>query len=280
MAGWASFVECRSNSALRRFLCASAAVLVWLSLDASLVIADLCGWSPWQGPAMHRARLATTYLLPVFGFVVIWFLVRFVDEAPGPAAITSGWLGVAFIAGGAIFDLSMTLAFSPDLDEEGNLYVRRLLDTGHGIEFVYVHLLLTQALFVSLFCGVWLGFQRHRPILIASIRDAAPRGVVDFLKAATGGGHLTLRQWLLPLTLREAPMLYHSVWATAIAVVFGISVFRWYVGIEWIGLVEISQPLRVAIVLTSVTGALVLYFVHLWERCRSDAGIDSSCHTS
>ena len=88
---------------------------------------------------------------------------------------------------------------------------------------------------------------------------------LDFLKAATGGSHLTMRQWLFPIRPSEAPLLYHYVWLIAIPIVFGISLFRWYAAMEWFGVVEPTDTTRIYVILHGVFSTLVLYLMALWR---------------
>jgi hypothetical protein len=128
-----------------------------------------------------------------------------------------------------------------------------------------MHALFTQSLYITLFCGIWIGFLRHRQIIVDTISVSSPKSWIDFLKAATGGSHLTMRQWLFPLRPSEAPLMYHYVWLIAIPVVFGISLFRWYAAMEWIGLVEPTDYTRPLVIIHGVFSTLVLYFLALWR---------------
>ncbi|MCP4346843.1 MAG: hypothetical protein GY795_15110, partial [Desulfobacterales bacterium] len=49
-------------------------------------------------------------------------------------------IGILFIAGGTVFDLSSAVVGSPDLKREGNYYTRVLLNSGHSPAFAYFYL--------------------------------------------------------------------------------------------------------------------------------------------
>ena len=212
-----------------------------------------------------RLHLYTAYSLPAAGLIVLILLDRLVNQGKTrlPWGITA--CGGLFIVGGAILDMAVTVAHSPNLELEGNPYVRILLDSQHSLTFVYAHALFTQSLYITLFCGVWIGFLRHRQIIIDTITSSSPTSRIDFLKAATGGANLSFRQWLFPIRPSEAPQLYHCIWLVAIPVVFGISLFRWYAAMEWMGLVEPGETTRIFVVLHGVFSALVLYLMFLWR---------------
>lgn len=253
----------QANGALRHFLIGSTAVLAWIAVDLLLPCLPT-EYQPLSLAGLRQWRLATAYLLPASGLAIIGLLWRLLRQVEPAVLGRSGWLGLAFLAGGAIFDVGVTLICSPDLVFEGNPYVRILLDTQHSLPFVYLHLLTTQAGFMTLFCCVWLAFLRHREILQGSIVAAQPHGWAEFLKAATGGAHLNWRQWLLPVRPSEVPFFYHSMWLTAVSVVFGITVFRWYAGLEWLTMPDPSLPLRVVVAASGLTLALVGYLGGLW----------------
>lgn len=288
-----SIVYWRHNATLRRFLIVSSLMLCWIACDLALHTlshADVMGHDGWTslehvtGINWHsllfdtwqidtwRLHLYTAYSLPAIGLLVLVLLDRLVSQGetglPRAVSIT----GAVFIVGGAILDIAVTVAHSPDLSLEGNPYVRVLLDSEHSLPFVYVHALVTQSLYITLFCGLWLGFLKHRQMIAQTIAAGSPRTMIDFVKAATGGAHLTVRQWLLPIRFSEAPLLYHYIWLVAIPVVFGISLFRWYAALEWLGVVEPDMVTRVGIVLHGVFSTLIIYFVVMWRLTRKVKG--------
>lgn len=284
-----SIVNWHQNAPLRRFLFVSGLLLTWIACDLllqALTDVNIVGGGTWI--AIERAigidvrhqlfdvyqidtwrlHLYTAYSLPALGLVVLILLDRLVSQGESGLPRFVSWCGGAFIVGGAILDIAVTVAHSPDLEMEGNPYVRVLLDSEHSLPFVYVHALVTQSLYITLFCGIWLGFLRHRQTLAQTIAAASPRTVLEFFKAATGGAHLSMRGWIFPLHPSEVPMMYHYIWLIAIPVVFGISLFRWYAALEWLGVVEPEPMTRAGIVLHGVCSALIVYFVAMWRMAR------------
>lgn len=280
----------RQNAILRRFLIVSTILLCWIACDLLLqavIQGNVMGHGFWTSLERQtgvdvrqqlfdvwqidtwRLHLYTAYSLPAVGLLALVLLDRLVSQGETGLPRAVSWCGAAFIVGGAILDIAVTVAHSPDLAMEGNPYVRVLLDSEHSLTFVYVHALVTQSLYITLFCGIWLGFLKHRQTIAATIAAASPRTILEFFKAATGGAHLTTRQWLFPVRSSEVAMLYHYIWLVAIPVVFGISLFRWYAALEWLGFVEPNTVTRVAVVLHGVCSTLVVYFVAMWRMSRS-----------
>lgn len=282
-------IHWKENVTLRRFLIITSLMLTWIGCDLAIHLMGQHGvdeiqtWQrlesilgfdisrvvyEWLPTDAWRLHLYTAYSLPALGLVALILLDRLVNQGNTrlPWGITA--FGGIFIVGGAVLDMAVTVAHSPNLELEGNPYVRILLDSRHSMTFVYMHALFTQSLYITLFCGVWIGFLRHRQIIINTISSTSPNSWFDFLKAATGGAHLSFRQWLFPIRPSEAPLLYHYVWLVAIPIVFGISLFRWYAAMEWIGVVEPGDYTRVLIVLHGVFSTLVLYLMFLWRQCR------------
>lgn len=291
-----SVVYWNENVTLRRFMIVSSVVLLWIGCDLGLHLiahhegSDSDAWreieksvglpicqmvTAWLPGDSWRLHLYTAYSLPALGLIALILLDRLVNQGKTrlPWGITV--CGGVFIVGGAILDMAVTVAHSPNLEMEGNPYVRILLDSQHPLPFVYLHALFTQSLYITLFCGIWIGFLRHRGIIVETISAASPNGWVEFLKAATGGSHLSIRQWLFPIRPSETPLLYHYVWLIAIPIVFGISLFRWYAAMEWMGLVEPESKTRFLVVLHGVFSTLVLYLLALWRlyRMAEDAQI-------
>lgn len=260
---------CATSPSLRRVVGVAVAVLAWIAVDEgiSLVRGFGAGFDTPDTPSAFR--VLTTYLLPVFGGVTLAVLIRFARQG-GPLRWTPGVIaGFLFIVGGALLDVTVTLTKSPDLVLEANPYVRALLDSQHPLWFVYLHLGLTQLPFVLVFCMFWAAFLRHRPMLLREIDAVHPRSPLEFLKAATGGGRLSYRQWLMPLHRAEFPLFYCTLWAIVLSVVFGITLFRYYAALEWLDVFAPQFAARVLVLMVGLCGALVIYFVALERHYRA-----------
>lgn len=236
----------KSNRTLRRF--------VWLS-SAGIVVQAVMLTAAAFAPE-SRLTVLSIYLLPLIPFSVAVVGI----EVGRLGGITASKLrlvsGFAVIVGGACFDLFSTLWHSPDLTEEANLPLRILLDSQHSLPFVYGYGLLVNVLFTGLFCILWWTLLRHRSLIVEAVQRQNPRTLQDFLKAATGAGHLTLRQWLWPLKPSELPLLYFWIWPTVMTVIWSATILRWYAGLEWFDVIPPSIAGRAAVM--GGTGLLVL----------------------
>ncbi len=159
-------------------------------------------------------------------------------EAP-PAGVAAG---VAYFVGGALFDIAATLIHSPDLEYEGNPVARALLDSGHSLPFIYAYAAVCQSLTLLTLCLLWVAFLRHRPALVGSVkRRGSP--VRPFLT-------------------------YHLFWLV-VALVLAGAADRWYLGLEWFGLVPHAGWAAVAA--ANVLG-LSVYLAWLWHATRPAPG--------
>ena len=85
-----------------------------------------------------------------------------------------------------------------------------------------------------------------------------------FLKAATGGAHLSWRQWIIPLKMSELPRAYPLLWALVVVLVAGMT-DRWFLGLKWFDLVSSGRWL--CFCAAEVIG-LGTYFSWLWVTSR------------
>lgn len=157
-----------------------------------------------------------------------------------------------------------TVIHSAQLRDESNPLARGLLDSGHSLAFVYGYGILSQSLLLALVVTLWFALLRHRNILAASLRGHS--SFMRFMKAATGGAHLTWRQWIIPLKMSELPCAYQLFWVVAVTLVAGVS-DRWYCGLEWFNVVS---SIRWIVLGTALIIGYVVYFRWLWL---------ASCHT-
>lgn len=255
----------RTNTPLRHLAILGAAVMLWgLMAFGWALVAAYGDLDRLAAERPSRFQVVSAYLLPFVALVFSGILVRIARQGRELASSFRFWAGCGLMAGGAALDLGVTFYFSPDLVDEGNPVVRALLDSGHPLPWVIAHMLLTTLAIVGMFCAFWGAFLSHQPYLLETIQAEKPRNWAGFLKAATGGGHLSLRQWVFPCRMSELPRLYHGIWLVGIAIVFGISLFRYYVSLEWLGLFESALWPRMIALFTGVFGSLIWYFASLY----------------
>jgi hypothetical protein len=109
-----------------------------------------------------------------------------------------------------------------------------------------VYGIVSEVLFTLLVCVSWAAFLRHRKSLIASAWSKNPDSRSDFIRAAVGVAHLSCRQFFLPRDTSELPTSYHIVWLVTAGLVGG-SLFRWYLGLVWLGWVPWACPVVLVI---------------------------------
>ena len=208
------------------------------------------------------AVIPTIYALPIALALSLFLAVRLAYKGTSrvPAALAT--IGVVYIVGGGMFDMISTVIHTPRLHKEGNVIARALLDSGHSLQFVYAYAIVAQALLLILVSTLWVAFLRHREALITSVENE--RSLMPFLKAATGGAHLTWRQWIIPLKMSDMPRAFPLMWVMVVGLVAGAS-DRWYLGLKWFSLVSFNRWASVAIALFVV---LIVYFLWLWAASR------------
>ena len=206
--------------------------------------------------------IPAVYALPAVLALSLFLAIRLACRGTSriPAALAT--IGVLYIVGGGMFDMIATVKHTPTLQDEGNMIVRVLFDSDHSVHFVYAYVMVAQALLLILISTLWVAFLRHREALITSVENE--RSLMPFLKAATGGAHLTWRQWIIPLKMSEMPRAFPLMWVMVVGLVAGAS-DRWYLGLEWYDLVSFS---RWACVGMSVFVGLLAYFLWLWAASR------------
>lgn len=256
----------RTNAPLRHLAIFAFGGLLWLM--AAFGWALVATFGEFHGMAFQtpsRFQVVTAYLLPVAALASSGILVRIARQGRELMSPIRFWSGCALIAGAAVMDLGVTFYFSPDLMEEGNPIVVALLEFGHPLSWVIAHMLLTTLAIVGMFCAFWGAFLCHLPYLLEIIRDENPANRKAFLKAATGGAHLSLRQWMFPCRISDLPRLYHGIWMVGVSIVFGISIFRYYVSLEWLGVFNAALWPRMIALFTAVAGSLIWYFASLYR---------------
>lgn len=260
----AAITSLRTNAPLRNLVILAVAVLTWAGV--------VFGWLIWSAYAAQadeaaaspsRIQILSAYFAPVAGCLFTLMLIRVARQGNWQAHRRRFWLGCGFIAGAAVLDLGVTFYFSPDLVDEGNPIVRVLLDSGHSVPGVISHMLCSTLAVVGTFCAFWGAFLAHQRFLLETIDANDPENWIGFLKAATGGADLSLRQWFFPCRWSELPWLYHGIWMAGIAIVFGVTIFRYYVSLEWLGVIEPNLLHRLIALFGGVAGSLILYHVVL-----------------
>ena len=213
---------------------------------------------PQAREALVPLCLSLVPLFAVAAVAAILFAATGEDDVPA-LPLLAGWL---VILGGTACDIYATLSHSPDLDREANPIIRALLDNGVSLKQVYVVAALLQLLYIVLAMALWLGFLKHRRTLATTMPPAG--SLLTYFKAGTGGRELTYRQWLCPFTYSEFPWACHLAWWTGV-VFIGVSVYRFYVALEWYQVAPLRPP-GVRFVVPSVLFLATCWWYAAWLR--------------
>lgn len=240
----------RSNPLTKQWLVGT------LTLIALVFFVYYTDWVPWL-------RFPFAYLILLTLYYLFHLTMRLYAIGTGRISTAAFLTGVFFIIGGAAFDMIVTVIKSPSLDREANPVARALLDSGQTLPFVYGYGVTAQFLLVSVTCLMWAAFLRHRAEMVASAKSTA-HSWFDFIKAMTGGGHLSWRQYFLPLKFSELPNAYHVFWVFVVMWV-AFTPTRFYYGLEWLG---IFPGLRLQVLATWSILMGAGYFLWLWLEYR------------
>jgi len=129
----------------------------------------------------------TTFIILIISAI---FLLKFSLNAkrilPGKASTLSLLSGLFLIIGGALFDITITMIYSPDLSREANDIVRFFIDFGLPLSQLYLIGMLSQILYVSIISTFWIIFLKAYPLLLQQIPST------HFLKVALCTGQNSL----------------------------------------------------------------------------------------
>ena len=208
-----------------------------------------------------------TVLLPIPAVLLFLLAIRFWQQGPDRYSPPLFIAGSLFIIGGLLFDLGATVHHSPDLAREGNPLARCLLDSGMPLEFVYYYAFAMQLNLALVLCTLWGAFLRHRWVWLKTSQQLAPHSFLDFLKATTGGGLLSWREYLLsPLPPDAKPSVYHMGVFLLPPGLIAAGLHRWYVGLEWFGVVPYVSPGLSGCIALLIGFILSVVGLYVWFR--------------
>ncbi len=213
-----------------------------------------------------------TFILPVPCLLLFYLSLRLWQQGANIHSPIAFLAGSLFICGGLIFDLAATVHHSPDLTLEGNPLARNLLDLGFPLEFVFFYGFALQGILALVLCVLWAAFLRHRTWWLETSLQVAPHSFLDFLKATTGGGLLPWRQYLFyPLPSDAKPSPYHMGVFLLPPGLLAAGLHRWYVGLEWFGVVPWISPMVSGVAALAAGIAVSTVGLYLWFRHRTSS---------
>lgn len=219
--------------------------------------------------AKVRIAYALLPLLPLMCALAIALAARGMGAA-GWLPLVGGWV---FVAGGAAFDIVATLVHTPDLAREANPAARALLDSDHGVGFVYVFAGIAQASVVGFIGALWTGLLRHRRSWLDSAMDLGPRTYGAFVRFALSGKPMTWPQFLWPFG-RDRRKMYGCVIWVLVPPLMGLFAHRWCLGLEWFALAPYGTDRYAGV--AGIGVGVVAFFVWLYTEWRRRATAASS----
>jgi len=203
-------------------------------------------------PQRH-VGIAVFFILMGSGLCVLKFSLDTISILPGRIPLLPLCAGLFLIIGGAIFDVAITIIYSPDLTQEANHIVRFFFDLDLSLSQIYWLGLMGQTLYVSILSMLWANFLKAYPILLQQIQ---PTTFAKTFISIFGGPHATK----LDLFVGKVDCFFYVSSLTPMLV--ALSLYRWYLGLEWLALVPISRiiaPITIAI-------SAVFFYVYISHR--------------
>lgn len=213
-------------------------------------------------PSLYAFQVPMAFLLPIYLVYGIGLATLIYQTVNTPLPIGPFLIGLLFVAGGAAFDGIATLVKSPTLTLEANPVARSLLDFGFSANLVIIYGIFSQIAFVAFVCILWAAFLKHKDTFLSLVKSKKEQSGLGFIKAAMGGAHLSWRQFFLPYSISEFPTSYYLVWLLPVLFVGG-SLYRWYLGFNWLGLLSLSAVLVISV---SIAIPFVGYIIWLWRE--------------
>jgi hypothetical protein len=214
--------------------------------------------------APAQLLLTITYVLPaaVLGLLVLTIILA----RQGPVrSISALVIGCVFLLGGLAFDIAATVWHSPDLTREANFIARIFLDSGHGLAFTYIYGGIMSILVGLATCFWWMAFLVHYRTWLDTVRSDR---FLEFLRLAYGGGILSWRQLLLPLSFADFVAAYRACyywsWINWTFVVIVLTFCHFYAGLEWFEVVPWLHPVVMSLIAAALAFLLICGWLY-WE---------------
>ncbi|MCP4353021.1 MAG: hypothetical protein GY795_46820, partial [Desulfobacterales bacterium] len=177
-------------------------------------------------------------LIPVCYLFLLWAAVRLAAKGTDAPVTSVMIFGILFIAGGTVFDLSSTIVSSPDLEREGNVYIRHLLDSGHSLTFAYFYLFMVLIITGGLDIVLLIALLKNRSLIVSKNRS-----------------------------LTALKVYVHLFWIIALLLNISSNIDHWTDGMGWHG-IALYRITGESVRMGCLYFCLSLYTVLLWETYR------------
>jgi len=213
-------------------------------------------------PSIYISGFALLGLL-ICVVVVTRKLFSLYNILPEKLPAKSFLLGGLVVVGGTTFDIVNTIIQTPDLSFEGNPVARLFLDNHFSVSFIYTLGAFGQSLVVLFTLLLWAVFLKTYPFLLSEMQNNPPKSLICTILGGAQASYIDL------LIGRIEPI--YTVTAV-VPLLVGSFFYRWYLGLEWLGLVPIS---RVLVPSLAVFFSLVAYLYFMQKKLsRSMRGRD------
>ena len=230
---------------------AGAFVLICLIDGAVLMAASLT-------PALAWLRVPSAIAtLPLYGWLVT-LAIKFSRQGTDTVPRELFAFGVAFIMAGTALDVGAYLMTTPLLAADANVFEEAIATAGLPV-FYRAGRIVFHVLIVQLILLLWAAFFRHRNTLIALARQAEPKTFPQFVIAAMGSARL--KWWGLIINLKPDPYGNYCQFMTLAFFALPASVYRYYLGLRWLGLVPYA-PVVIFVLISGVP--TITYVAWLW----------------
>jgi hypothetical protein len=232
--------------------------MFYYAVCSTAFIVVACGIAESRNAGLFLAVCA------LFGLAVCAVLaVGFCRKWKGGNLSFSLVAGAAFIGGGAAFDIFATLRHSPDLEHEANPLARTLLDA--GVEPATVLLLgaIAQIFLVFTSIMIWLNLMIRLRWYERMVRRPGSSGLLGKLFGVPERGFMFLMGKQLDPEIAICGLGF---------LVIPMFAYRWYLGLEWFGVVPISR------ILVPVSMLVVTLAIQLLWASRVSRSIENPVH--
>ncbi|MCC7118509.1 MAG: hypothetical protein IT310_08300 [Anaerolineales bacterium] len=166
------------------------------------------------------------------------------------------WGGMGIIAFGIWSDVLATVYYTPDMKIEGNAIIIFLRENGFPLELQYFTGALAQLLLTVIACALWAAFVRHLPLYRSAILAMRPQSLIEFIKAALGGGTYFAKTQKL-----KNSRSYRFVWWLTLPNVLPFA--RIVLALDWMGLLPVPSYWLAPLVVWA-QALLALSFLFSW----------------
>lgn len=197
---------------------------------AAGLTAILIGACMFDGPQNAKMVLMACGFLGLVAcaFLTLGFCRKWKGGRVSPLLVA----GIAFIVGGAVFDVCATLIHSPDLEHEANPLARTLLDAGISVDVVLLLGGSAQAFLVFTSVMIWMNLIIRLRWYEDRVREPGPSGLLGRLFGVPERGFRFM------MGKRNDPEIAICGLGFLIVPIFA---YRWYLGLEWFEVVPISR---------------------------------------